>query len=96
MSAYEYRIRGNYNLQSGNGCIPLRDSGISLSESILLTYIHTVNKQHNLDVCRNSLYVRMYVCMYVCMYACIDAYLQCSLPSWRRRHLCPRRFPAHI
>ncbi len=68
MSAYECRIRGNYNLQSGNGCFPLRDSGISLSESILLTYIHTVNKQHNLHVCRNSLYVRMYVCMSVCMY----------------------------
>ena len=32
------------------------------------TYIHTVNKHHNLHVCRNSLYVRMYVCMYVCMY----------------------------
>ena len=67
MSAYEYRIRGNYNLQSGDGDIPFRDSGISLSESILKHILHTYIQLTNITIYMSVVIV---VCANVCMYVC--------------------------
>ena len=68
MSAYEYRIRGNYNLQSGNGCIPFRES---ILKHILHTFIQLKNSTIYMCVVIVCMCVCMYVYLYVCMYVCM-------------------------